>query len=73
MTEIKTDSPYYKWASEIVAHVRVNKSFTSMRVVELLKANLGDWIDAVEWCDDCEEIHNCDTCEREPQINEGYL
>ena len=73
MTKIKTDSPYYKWASEIVAHVRVHKSFTSMRVAELLEANLPDWLEALDYCDDCEEIHNCETCDREPQINEGHL
>jgi len=73
MTKITTDSPYYKWASEIVECVKTNYSFTTMRLAKKLEDELPDFLDKVGWCDDCDEVHNCETCDREPQINEGYL
>ena len=72
MVKITTDSPYYKWASEIMSVARVPQSCVTMRIAELLEANVGDWIDAIDWCDDCDQ--RCtDDCDREPRYNEGYL
>ena len=62
MTKISTDSPYYKWASELIAHAKVNKSMTSLRVAELLEANLPDWLDALAYCDGC--TTPCEDCDQ---------
>lgn len=73
MTKIKTDSPYYEWAAELMEIARTPQSCVTMRIAEKLEENLPDWLDALKWCDDCEERHDCDDCDREPRYNEGYL
>ena len=64
--KIKTDSPYYSWASEIMNIARVPQSCVTMRIAELLKANLGGWLDKLDWCSDCDpnDMGMCDSCER---------
>ena len=62
MTTMKTNSPYYKWASELIAHVRIHNSMTSLRLAEKIEAELGDFLDEVGWCDECEWYQNCDDC-----------
>lgn len=81
MTEkkrITTDSPYYKYASELIQVVRANPSMTSRRLAEYLEETIGDFIDFIDWCSDCERMDH-DQCMEycqdnyEPRINEGYL
>ena len=70
MTKISTDSPYYEWASELMEIARTPQSCVTMRIAEKLAENLGDWIDAVKWCDECEE--KCTGgCNHESRYNEG--
>ena len=69
MTKITTDSPYYKWASEIVECVKNNYSFTTMRLAEKLEDELPDFLDKVGWCNSCEEKN--EDSDREP--SESYL
>ena len=55
---VKTDSFYYRWASEIVAVVKAHPSFTSMRVAEKLKSDLVDIVKE-EFCSDCDYVRRC--------------
>ena len=63
---IKTDSPYYKWANELMEIARTPQSCVDMRIAEKLKENLQHWLDQLDWCSDCDpsEAGLCDSCER---------
>jgi hypothetical protein len=62
MTKISTDSPYYDWAKEIMDIARVPQSCVTMRIAELLEANLPGWLDALDHCDGC--TNPCEDCDQ---------
>lgn len=51
---VKTDSPYYQLAADILAVAKARPSMTSMRVAEMLKAQLPDFV-TQNFCGDCDE------------------
>lgn len=60
---IKTDSSYYQLACDILKVAKARPSMTSMRVAEMLKAQLPNFV-VENFCGDCDDVCNDNHCER---------
>ena len=59
---VKTDSPYYHLAVDILEVAKARPSMTSMRVAELLKGELPNFV-VENFCGECDEVCNDNHCE----------